>query len=600
MGEKDEGRQLEIDEMAAMQVELMSQLKSSGDEVERRTLTISELQAELSTKDGKIEVLGQNLSSATTSLKEALVENKQCKSKLSSVVPKLDSADAELRLLRARMRELESVDSENGRLTSEIGAIRPVKDALDAITADLRNFSVGGGENIAGSCGTTRTEWHQQWCSSANLAALLPSLSDRIQSLLSDLSICESESGRLEQLLTGERAERATERSVLSDSLVAKEHECKEMSKRLVDLTREEEELRVQVQKARDASAALSHLRTVWISHCEAQEEEMGGKLGDMEVIHLVGKALFAGRQAQARDASSVQRIVEIEAMLKMKELEMSKLSRENKENLMQLNDQRASADSDIAALRSEGVGLAAELESAADLAEKQGALAVTLEGRLDALSAERAMLSAQFHASQNEIEQYRSSLSSALSRAKANVPDAIWSGGSTSKLSGVEAGLQSAAAVVDGVCEALDLLSDRVPQLSQELVEAKARLEMSDVVRQARETARTPVGDARQHSQAGESFAGTPLSSSVAAVAHQQNYLGNQFKRSAVDSARDIKLMPKVDQQQIHLNVSGFAKTPQSTLEMSRDVPRAPSPGTVVLQERLRRAQAAFAQLTA
>jgi hypothetical protein len=57
-------------------------------------------------------------------------------------------------------------------------------------------------------------------------------------------------------------------------------------------------------------------------------------------------------------------------------------LNSENKEILRQLSSIKASTDSDINALRSEGIGLASELESAAELAERQGALAVTLEVR--------------------------------------------------------------------------------------------------------------------------------------------------------------------------------------------------------------------------
>jgi len=177
----------------------------------------------------------------------------------------------------------------------------------------------------------------------------------------------------------------------------------------------------MQVEKARDAASAISHLRTVWISHCQ---DENGGGGSDIEVVHNIGRALYAGRQAQAGQSSALQKLVEVEAMLNMKELELTRLSSENKEILRQMSGLKASSDSDIAALRSEGAGLASELESAAELAERQGALAVTLEGRLEALTSERAMLSAQFHGSQTEIEQYRSDLSAALSKAVALTQD--------------------------------------------------------------------------------------------------------------------------------------------------------------------------------
>ena len=168
----------------------------------------------------------------------------------------------------------------------------------------------------------SNAEFHQTWATSPHITTLLPSLGDRIQSLFNDLSVCEVQSRNLERVLSDERSERTSERGVLSDSLLSKENECRQVSERLKAVTDEEEELRMQVEKARAASSAVSHLRTVWLSHC--QDDNVGGG-SDMDIVHNVGRALYAGRQAQAGQAANLQKLVESEAMLNMKEVSVGR-----------------------------------------------------------------------------------------------------------------------------------------------------------------------------------------------------------------------------------------------------------------------------------
>ena len=153
---------------------------------------------------------------------------------------------------------------------------------------------------------------------------------------------------------------------------------------------------------------------------------------------------------------------------------------------MRELGDVRANSEADIAGLKSEETALSSELESAAELAERQGALALTLEGRLEALSAERAMLSAQFHASQNELEQYRSELFAAMNRAVETAKDVVTSSSEFHKISEATS-LSPVNKVVDSVCLALSVLAGKVPQLSDELIEAQARLEMNQITKIAR-----------------------------------------------------------------------------------------------------------------
>ena len=443
-----------------------------------------------------------------------------------------------------------------------------------------------------------------------------------IQSLFNDLSVCEVQSRNLEIVLTDERRERTSERGVLSDSLLSKENECRQVSERLKAITDEEGELRMQVEKSRGATSAVSHLRTVWLSHC--QDENSGGGGSDMDVVHNIGRALYAGRQAQAAQAANLQKLVESEAMLNMKELELTRLNSENKEVLRQLSSMKASTDSEINALRSENIGVASELESAAELAERQGALAVTLEGRLEALSAERAMLSAQFHASQTEIEQYRSDLSAALSKAMTLTQDNV-------TLSSTVDSSSPPSAVVVGVCECLDKLSSALFDVTNQLVEARARLEMGEVTRLARSTvkaspmphvaAATPLPSTLNDSvllSSGLSVTETLSRQKRDLAAMNKKYLGGQFARSAVEVGASASLRsmqqqtpsistPTVPRSGMRNELAtrggggGGNDKGMSTISSSKKngVPRAPSPGTALLQERLRAAQAQFSLLT-
>ena len=44
-----------------------------------------------------------------------------------------------------------------------------------------------------------------------------------------------------------------------------------------------------------------------------------------MDIVHNVGRALYAGRQAQAGQAANLQKLVESEAMLNMKEVSVGR-----------------------------------------------------------------------------------------------------------------------------------------------------------------------------------------------------------------------------------------------------------------------------------
>ena len=235
--------------------------------------------------------------------------------------------------------------------------------------------------------------------------------------------------------------------------------------------------------------------------------------------------------------------------------------------------------------------------------------LCTRAQGRLEALSAERAMLSAQFHASQTEIEQYRSDLSAALSKAVALTQDNVGLCSTVDHSS-------SASSVVVAVCECLDKLSCALPDVSDQLVETKARLEMGEVKRLARSTVKSsPVPSAAATPAASVLNDSVVMSSGLSAtetlsrqkrdlaVMHKK-YLGGQFARSAVEvgvsgSLRSMQQTPTSTPMMQSRSGGGTEMVTTTGGGKQRTVARAPSPGTALLQERLRAAQAQFSLLT-
>lgn len=61
--------------------------------------------------------------------------------------------------------------------------------------------------------------------------------------------------------------------------------------------------------------------------------------------------------------------------------------------------------------VRSEGLAMRAELESAAELAERQNALAITLEGKLDSVLSEKKLLEKQLSSLHSEVAEAQSRL---------------------------------------------------------------------------------------------------------------------------------------------------------------------------------------------
>jgi len=177
-----------------------------------------------------------------------------------------------------------------------------------------------------------------------------------------------------------------------------------------------------------------------------------------------------------------------------------------------------------------------------------------------------------------------------------------------------------STSNVVDGVCECLEKLSSVLPDVSSQLVEARARLEMNEVTNLARSNVKAspmiPVTPASLNEGITSSIAGgnaSLISSGATSSASQtlsrhkrdlalmhQKYLGGQFARSAVEISTVGSL--RTMQQPASAPVVSISKprNNETVLRTGGKVPRAPSPGMALLQERLRKAQAQFHNLTA
>jgi hypothetical protein len=636
--EQLEDQKAEMDEMARMQIELLEQISASESAKHKLGDDSSALKNELAERQEQIAQTRQNLVATNEALNATNSDLADAKSKLASIVPKMDSADAELRILRTRLAELEKTESENARMQAELTTLRPLKESLECVAGDIRGVTYGSvsagskygmdgfeGEvaaavdashRIAGDPDTakrqTRTQWHAGWVNAGSLMKLLPSLGDRVQTLFTDLAMAESQLNDVTRVMSNERKDRDMERRVLSDTCISKEQECKELSKRLKANAEEIQELRSQNERAKGSEAATAQMRTLWLAHCQ---EEGGGdvannEVADLEIVHSVARALYTGRQASARANQTLQKLVECEAMINMRGLEVARLQGESDDMLKQLTTHRASSEADIAGLRSEEAALAAELESAAELAERQGALAVTLEGRLEALSAERAMLSSQFHASQKELGDLGRDLREALFRCNER------GSGVVQEADGVVVSNNSGtSAVVRSAVVAIDAMNERIGSVQRDLIAAQAKAEMNEVGLLARNN--HVLGCTRQASPAA-----TPVRSAVAdletteLLMRQKAQVGEmQHKWGLQATPQSRSRLDRQREQQERIDSISKSVASVRSLGSAMDTPvqnnrggetgggsvrgRAPSPGTQLLQERLRKAQAAFATLS-
>jgi len=436
----------ELDEMASMQLELLNQIQAADSTSSTHLHSLQATKRDLEQTAHDCSTAQQHLAHTNAALGNSSHEIQVLKTKLAQIVPKMDSADAELRILRCRLQELEKTESSNLSLVGQLAALQPLKTSLDQVAVDLRGpahsyASASAAHSLHPSSPTrtalsisshlpqdtstaaptlSKSQWHASWVNTGSLSSLLPSLGDRVHTLFTDFTLLESQLNDTTAILSSERKERDLERRVLSDTCVATQQECKGLTAQVSSSSSELTELRITASHARDAQSAMSQLRTLYLSHC--QEEGDNGRptlseTSDVEIVHSVARALYAGRQASARATQTLQKLVESEAMVKLRSDEVSRLHIETEALSKSLSIEKCSSTSTIALLSTESTAIAAELESAAELAEKQGALALTLEGRLEALMAERAMLSAQFHGCQKELDDVGVDLREALYR---------------------------------------------------------------------------------------------------------------------------------------------------------------------------------------
>ena len=638
-GEAVEAQKAEMDEMARMQIELLEAVKRADDEKTQVAEESSGLREALDTEGGELKACRLNLRATNGTLNQANSSLAAANSKLTSVLPKLDSADAELRVLRARLKELEGVEEKRDGMEEELGRLRLVNVRVEAVAEDLRGGGGGAASALSKAASLSKADWHSSWANAGSLSLLLPSLGDRVQTLFADAAVLESQLGDVTRLLSGERKDRDGERRSLSDELAGKERDVKDLESSAAALSDSVADLRARNSRAKGAEAAASQLRILWLSHC--QEDSAAGAdesdVTDVEVVHGVARALYAGRQASGRASQTLQKLVESEAMIGMRTQEVHRLRAESEDTRGQLAALRAGSEAEAAGMRSEGAALAAELESAAELAERQGALAVTLEGRLEALAAERSAASQQHQAARAELDGAGADLREALGRASERGRGAI------TAADGIDVRPNATAGdVVRCAVRAMDVLGIRAAEAAERLAEARARAEMSEVGNLARANTRTPHGGgggtelvgtprARAPSPAG-SAAGSAAGSEtgdlvtrqklqVGAMQQKWGLSGEGAEASTPAAGRSALFTRRAEQQQRIDNITrsaasvrtaggtSSARTPQvSNREGGRGegggesegggMKRAPSPGTRLLQERLKKAQAAFAGL--
>ena len=703
-------RDEEIDELSRMQVELLNRLRETGDETEEKTSLMMKAKEDLRERTTSATSSETALKETNRKLVETESLLQQTTQKLNSAIPKLEGAEAELCLLRRKCDELENVEEENNMLKGEVAQLRPVWERLEAVRGELEveadmgaagesSFMMCGGDedqedaNVSMRISTAITNanssisrinakstktnpnkkaiWLSDWVKNNTLNLLLPSLGDRVKSLHSDLINAENQVHETTSIIQREREEREAERRVLTETVVNGQQENKELTSKVRELSSEAGELRRQQEKAREAEAAMGQLKMVWLTHCREEKDNSNNnnnnnnndddnddernnmdstvKKADSEIVSAVSRALFGGRTATVRLDHTLKRLVESEAMVNLKNREVARLQEEGQEILAKFASSVSSGEAEVAALSSESTALAAELESAAELAERQGALAITLEGRLESLSKERALLANQLQANKAEMEEYNRDLSSAIENARRNSRSLILAvspsarsevgllNESYSNLNDSNASFGqenhhhhhhhhhhhlSMSSIVRTACKMINRLSETSCKLNEKITEMNRN---GDCSRHKIIDIPEPLATPGQGNTTDENVNVSNLSSSVpAAMSVATNTSTVPLSSKILRQKNDLARL-----QEKFLGGGGFHKTTEGKVSAPAPMPlptpplptpaptqirppiapsngnnnvsnnrRPPSPATAQLQERLRRAQQTFASL--
>jgi hypothetical protein len=395
-----------------------------------------------------------------------------------------------------------------------------------------------------------------------------------------DLSTRDSEATEQANALSAALREHDLERRLLAEQAAARFAQIGTLDERERHLTEENRALSAEAERLRGAKQIVLDCQAVL-----ATEGSAGPTASGSEVPSRVAAL------REARDAAAM-RAEMAEAALGETAAKASRLVSDHNESGAELAACRAALEEASASSRREGTArdgelseLKSELEGAAELAERQNALTLTLEGRLDALSSERQLLQQQLAGVTGEADDTRAALVRALTSLLPPLRPRL---SRTSLLPSAAAALlddpTSGHASSDGVCAracdamraAGELLSGTPANDAQRHVAPLATAQASYHNLQHRYG--QPPQQQQQQASAAKPF--VPYSPGKSASAYAGP--GMSSAQTAAPAWR-----PYQSGAAARAAVSEPTRTTSSA--------RPPSPGAIRLQERLRKAQQSF-----
>ena len=446
-----ERKQAEYDELARMQMTLLAQSKLKDDK-------ISSFETEIKSLTEKLHS-SRHLGKENEELHQRLVgvekENLSLQAHIgTTLTPKLNQLEPEVLSLRSERLELQK---DINKLQNDLLSLRPLKQTLDDLNDELSKTSITEGDNSASYSGSEllRSQLHAMWTNLPTLRHLSPSLANKIRILLNDLykkEIASRDNDATLALLQGKydnnHSYYSEETAKLQAINSSNERRILELKEKL--LVSEEELMRM-----RGSRTTMDQIRLVLLSYPGGIQTLLGnikeflksttittnlensqynnvtletlangsiagtpspglsyrqhspGSSGVEEDIRnipehylpdIVGRALLHNSNSviQLQETSYQLRKVTEEVELLKGELIATK--KENDSLRFSVNDlQRFLTNSKSKSDEVEDV-LRTELDSATSLVEKQNALTITLEAKIESLNREKQLKSVLTH----------------------------------------------------------------------------------------------------------------------------------------------------------------------------------------------------------
>ena len=440
-------KKLESDELSKMQMALLMQMKSKDELLQQSINEINNLKSILNTNDGKFITLNAELDNLRSKVPTLEVDLAAAKEQILLLKPYVSGMEPEINKLRTEKVEKETQLKE---ALAELVDLRPINELLVALNKEIlesiKSFAlsqVDNNDDESKSIDNNEillTQMHATWTGLPSLRQLSSPLYERIRRISQDLHRKELQCKDMDMKIASTKKDFESKERMYEDEINRLASGLEAMNRQIDEYKLKLAETEDDLMRTRSAKVTLDQLRLTLlscpggiesffaastygatvdsllassinngtISLSQRMTEDDVKQVPDQYLPEIVGRALM-------HNSNAVVNLQEIKCQLQLTQEQLETLKAEHSSVLRENESVRYEDDNlrkrlvqcETTFAENEEI-LRADLEVAAELAEKQNALTLALENKMENLKREKQMKSAQVTSLQQREESIR------------------------------------------------------------------------------------------------------------------------------------------------------------------------------------------------